>query len=113
MGLGGGFVLVVWLTLFEDISQRAAQGINLLFFLPIALLSLILHLKNHLVNKTLVKKIALGGIVGAIIGTYGAQLIDNDLLRKLFAVFLLAFGLREMFSRDPKKTTDKVQHKEL
>lgn len=113
MGLGGGFVLVVWLTLFEDISQRAAQGINLLFFLPIALLSLILHLKNHLVNKALVKKIALGGIVGAVIGTYGAQLIDNDLLRKLFAVFLLAFGLREMFSRDPEKTTDKVQHKEL
>lgn len=99
MGLGGGFILVVWLTVFEDVAQRAAQGINLLFFLPIAFISLVFHLKNHLVNKALVKKTAFGGMVGAVIGTYGAQLIDNGLLRKLFALFLLAFGLRELFSR--------------
>lgn len=99
MGLGGGFILVVWLTIFEEVGQRAAQGINLLFFLPIALVSLVFHLKNHLVNKKLVKKIALGGVLGAVIGTYGAQLIGNEALRKLFAVFLLAFGLRELVSR--------------
>lgn len=99
MGLGGGFILVVWLTIFEDMPQRAAQGVNLLFFLPIAFISLIFHLKNHLVNKKLVKKTVLGGLLGAVIGTYGAQLIDNGLLRKLFALFLLAFGLRELFSR--------------
>lgn len=99
MGLGGGFILVVWLTVFENMQQRAAQGVNLLFFLPIAFISLIFHLKNHLVNKVLVKKTALGGLLGAVIGTYGAQIIDNGLLRKLFALFLLAFGLRELFSR--------------
>lgn len=99
MGLGGGFILVVWLTIFEDMPQRAAQGVNLLFFLPIAFISLIFHLKNHLVNKAMVKKTALGGLLGAVIGTYGAQLIDNGLLRKLFALFLLAFGLRELFAK--------------
>ena len=108
MGLGGGFILVVWLTIFEDVAQRAAQGINLLFFLPIALVSLIFHLKNHLVNKELVKKTALGGLLGAVIGTYGAQLIDNGLLRKLFALFLLAFGLRELFSRKRSENTQNV-----
>lgn len=106
MGLGGGFILVVWLTIFEEVGQRAAQGINLLFFLPIALISLIFHLKNHLVNTKLVKKIALGGVLGAVIGTYGAQLIDNELLRKLFAVFLLAFGLRELFSRGKRDNSE-------
>lgn len=99
MGLGGGFILVVWLTLAEEMPQRAAQGVNLLFFLPIALLSLIFHLRNGLINKALVKKLALGGVLGAVIGTYGAQLIDNGLLRKLFALFLIAFGLRELFSK--------------
>lgn len=108
MGLGGGFILVVWLTIFEEIGQRAAQGINLLFFLPIALISLVFHLKNHLVNKKLVKKIAPGGVLGAVVGTYGAQLIDNDLLRKLFAVFLLAFGLRELFSRKEREKPSAV-----
>lgn len=99
MGLGGGFILVVWLTLAEEMPQRAAQGVNLLFFLPIAFLSLIFHLRNGLINKALVKKLALGGVLGAVIGTYGAQLIDNGLLRKLFALFLIAFGLRELFSK--------------
>lgn len=108
MGLGGGFILVVWLTIFEDVAQRAAQGINLLFFLPIAFISLIFHLKNHLVNKTLVKKTALGGLLGAVVGTYGAQLIDNGMLRKLFALFLLAFGLRELFSRKQSASSKPV-----
>lgn len=103
MGMGGGFILVVWLTLVEKTAQRTAQGINLLFFLPIALLSLIFHIKNKLVNKELVKKLAFGGVLGAVIGTYGAQLIDNGALRKLFALFLLAFGLKELFAKKENK----------
>lgn len=108
MGLGGGFILVVWLTLFAEVEQKAAQGINVLFFLPIAFIALILHLKNHLVNKELVKKMLLGGILGAIVGTIGSNLIANDLLRKLFALFLIAFGLRELFSGNPAKETGKA-----
>lgn len=108
MGLGGGFILVVWLTLFMDMEQKAAQGINLLFFLPIALISLIIHLKNGLVNKTLVRKYALWGVCGAAVGTFAARHIGSDFLRMLFALFLLAFGLREMFSGKPAKETYKA-----
>ncbi len=99
MGLGGGFILVVWLTMFSGAEQRTAQGVNVLFFLPIALIALIMHLKNGLVNKALVKRCALGGVIGAVLGTFGSQVISNGLLRKLFALFLLAFGLRELFSK--------------
>lgn len=105
MGLGGGFVLVVWLTMFADVEQRTAQGINVLFFLPIAFVSLIMHLKNGLVNKLLVKKLAAGGLLGAAIGTLVSQAIANELLRKLFALFLLAFGLRELVAK--KSETDR------
>ncbi|MBE6888493.1 MAG: sulfite exporter TauE/SafE family protein [Ruminococcaceae bacterium] len=97
MGLGGGFVLMIWLTVFAGIEQRAAQGINLLFFLPIALLSLIIHIKGGLIDKTLVKKYLLGGIVGAVLGTLASHIVPNELLSKLFSLFLLAFGLRELF----------------
>ncbi|MDE7230922.1 MAG: sulfite exporter TauE/SafE family protein [Oscillospiraceae bacterium] len=106
MGLGGGFILVVWLTMFTGAEQRAAQGVNLLFFLPIALISLIIHLKNGLVNKSLVKKLALGGIAGAVTGTFAAQHMSNDFLRTLFALFLLGFGLRELFSGSEKALSD-------
>ncbi len=98
MGLGGGFILVVWLTMFMNIEQKIAQGINLLFFLPIALLSLFIHIKNGLVNKQIVKKLVFGGAFGAIVGTLGIRLIDSSGLKMMFALFLLAFGLKELFS---------------
>lgn len=102
MGLGGGFILVVWLTLVQNVPQRAAQGINVLFFLPIAFIALILHLKSGLVNKALVKRLIFGGIAGAVLGTLGAQILPNDLLRRLYALFLLAFGVRELFAKTPE-----------
>lgn len=101
MGLGGGFVLLIWLTLFQNIPQRTAQGINLLFFLPIALISVIMHLRVGLIDKKLVLSLIPGGIIGAVLGTLGSQVIGNDLLRKLYALFLLAFGLRELFRKAP------------
>jgi len=97
MGLGGGFVLMMCMIGLAGIQQRAAQGINLLFFLPIALLSLIIHIKGGLIDKTLVKKYLLGGIVGAVLGTLASHIVPNELLSKLFSLFLLAFGLRELF----------------
>lgn len=101
MGLGGGFVLLVWLTLFQDVPQRTAQGINLLFFLPIALISIILHSRAKLIDKKLVLSLIPGGIIGAVLGTIGSQALGNELLRKLYAIFLLAFGLRELFRKSP------------
>ena len=102
MGLGGGFVLLIWLTLFEGIAQRTAQGINLLFFLPVAVLSVIMHLRAGLINKKLVLSMIPGGILGAILGTLGSQVMGNDLL---YAIFLLAFGLRELFAKPQQKSS--------
>ena len=109
MGLGGGFVLLIWLTLFQDTAQRTAQGINLLFFLPIAIISIIMHRRAGLIDKKLVMSLIPGGVIGAVLGTIGSQALGNELLRKLYAVFLLAFGLRELFRRTPaqKKNQDK------
>ena len=50
MGFGGGFVLIIYLTVFLNIDQITAQGVNLLFFLPVALVSIIIHQKNRLIK---------------------------------------------------------------
>ena len=42
MGLGGGAVLIVYLSLFTEMGQLKSQGINLLFFVPIALIAVII-----------------------------------------------------------------------
>ena len=46
MGVGGGMILIIYLTVFGGFDQLAAQGINLIYFIPIALLSVILHSRN-------------------------------------------------------------------
>ena len=59
----------------------------------------------------LLKKYLFGGAVGAVLGTVAAQLIPNELLSKLFSLFLLAFGLRELISagkREPAQKTRKA-----
>lgn len=107
MGLGGGFVLLIWLTLHDGMPQRQAQGINLLFFLPIALISVVMHLRSGLIDKRLVLAMIPGGVAGAVLGALASQMVGNDILRKIYAVFLLFFGLRELF----RKSTGRSQGK--
>ena len=83
MGLGGGFILLVYLSVFTEIPQDIAQGINLLFFLPIALLSLIIHIKNKLTDLKLVGKYLILGLPCAIVGSYVAGHQIQDFFYKL------------------------------
>ena len=107
MGLGGGFVLLIWLTLHDGMHQRQAQGINLLFFLPIALISVVMHLRSGLIDKRLVFAMIPGGVAGAVLGALASQMVGNDILRKIYAVFLLFFGLRELFRKSTGRSQDK------
>ena len=50
MGLGGGGVLVLYLTLVQGFDQTKAGGVNLLFFLPAAAVALCIHLRRGQVD---------------------------------------------------------------
>lgn len=98
LGVGGGMVLIIWLTAVMGMSQLEAQGINLLFFLPIALLSVMIHRKNGLISfKELVPSV-LSGILGAAAGSFAAKLMGSVILGKIFAVFILVIGVKELLS---------------
>lgn len=102
MGLGGGFILILYLTLFAGAGQLEAQGVNLLFFLPIALFSVILHTRSGLVEWKKLPFAALAGIAGAALGTVLGGFLGDGLLRKLFAGLLILVALRELFHRKPE-----------
>ena len=97
MGIGGGTVLIPALTMFLNIDQHKAQGVNLLFFIPTAIIALLIHKKN----KNLEFKIALPlltfGLIGAALGSYIALSINPGLLRRLFGVFLFFMGGYEIY----------------
>ncbi len=106
MGMGGGFILLVYLSLFTDIEQKAAQGVNLLFFIPIIVLSVIIHIKNKMID---IKTALICGGIGAVSvfgGFWLATAVEGDWLRKAFAVFIILAGLRDLFSKkiDKKRT---------
>ncbi len=109
MGFGVGFILIIYLTAFTDTNQLTAQGVNLLFFLPVALISLLIHQKNRLIRwKTLLRLIP-GGILGILAGAFVSAHIDVDFLQKMFAALLIFVGFREIFHKKSEKdlTNDK------
>lgn len=103
LGMGGGGILLIYLTTFLGMEQLQAQGINLVFFLPVAAVALFIHAKNKLVKwKVALPCVALG-IVGVYFGTKLAMYIGSEMLGKLFGGFLLIIGAREVFSKPPEK----------
>ena len=103
MGMGGGFVLVVYLAIFTDLVQKGAQGINLLFFIPITVLAVYMHIKNKLIDIKTAVICSVVGIPAVVAGFYLAQSIDNSWLRKGFAVFIIVAGLKDLFSKSADK----------
>ncbi len=106
MGLGGGFVLIIYLTLFAGLGQTQAQAVNLLFFLPAALLSIIMHTKSGLIEWKMIPAAAAAGVFGALLGLFMGFTASEGYIRKLFGILLLIVGLKELFHRG-KQTAPK------
>lgn len=100
LGVGGGMILILYMTVWGGYSQLHAQGVNLIFFLPIALLSVIIHRKNGLIELKELVPAMITGAVSAVIGSLAAEYIGSELLGKFFAVFIIALGIRELFRKN-------------
>ena len=95
-GIGGGSLLLLWLTLVQDMPQFTAGGINLLYFLPTAGASLLFHIKNKLVAWQAALPAIACGCLSAAGSAWLAQGLHAALLRRLFGGFLLAVGILEL-----------------
>lgn len=95
-GVGGGSLLLVYMTAFAGVPQRLAQGINLLYFLPAAAMALPSHFRNRQVEKPALGPAILAGLFAAAVGAWAASAIDANLLKKCFGLFLLVIGVREL-----------------
>lgn len=104
LGVGGGSVLILWLTLVLEFSYPQAKVLNLLFFLPSAIISSVFRWKQGRlpVNKVL-PAVLLGCLAAAICGWVGTQ-IDTAYLKKCFGALLLITGIREILYKPQKET---------
>jgi len=99
MGFGGGMVLLIYLTTIAGIPQLESQGVNLLFFLPIALISLIINLRSHLVDlRGLLPSLITGALFAALF-SFVARFLGGAMLRKGFGVLVVIAGTRELLKK--------------
>ena len=92
MGMGGGTALIPLLTLF-GVDQAAAQGVNLLAFLPMAALALAVHAKAGLVRGEGLTPLVLPALAFSALGSLLAAHLPSDVLEKGFGVFLIVLAL--------------------
>ncbi len=103
MGMGGGTLTIPILTIFLKYEQLRAQGINLVAFLPMAVVALIIHIKNKLVDFKSTWLLALVGSVFSLGGALLANHMANSVLKKMFALFLIGLGIWQFIELKKEK----------
>ena len=97
-GMGGGTILIFLLSFLLKIEQHVAQATNLIFFIPTAIVAIIVNFKNKNIDTQLAIIISVFGILGAIIGANISIHIDVGVLRKCFGIFLAIIAINEIYS---------------
>lgn len=98
MGMGGGTILIPLLTIFFNVGQKEAQAINLVAFIPMAMVSLAIHIKNKRVKKEGLLWIIVPAVLTSVGGGFAAQAVDGEVLKKIFGGFLLLLSVVQFFS---------------
>lgn len=96
LGIGGGSLLILWLTMVLGMEQTAARHINLLFFLPAAVVSCWFRWKQGTLKIKIMLPAMAAGCIGAVMGTLFSRILDVELLKKGFGILLLLTGVREL-----------------
>ena len=102
-GVGGGTLLLLAMTLLLKVDHRAAQGINLLFFLPTAASALLCHWKGGYLHRPTLRAAIPPAVLLALAGAWLSTSLDVELLKKPFGIYLLASGVMLLL---PNKKTD-------
>lgn len=102
LGTGGGSLLVLWLTLVMNAPSQEAKVINLLFFLPSAMISTLFRWRRGGIPFQKVWLPAITGCAAAVVFATVGQKMNTELLQKLFGVLLIFAGLRELTYRARK-----------
>lgn len=99
MGMGGGTLTLPILVLVMQVEQLTAQFANLIAFLPSGSASLLVHIKNGLVEKKGVALLLFPSVISCAVSSYFASSVEGDLLKKLFGGFLVLVALASFVSK--------------
>jgi uncharacterized protein len=94
LGVGGGTLMVPFLTLAAGMSQHAAEATSLLVVLPTAIVGSLVLRRRGIGDLGLALRFGALGAVGGILGALLALALPGHVLRIVFACFLLLVSVR-------------------
>ncbi len=99
VGIGGGVLLVPMLVLLFRFDERKAQGTSLMALVPpTGLLAFLAYAHAHQVDYRVGLLTMPGIFFGGLLGSRLTERVSADLLRKIFAVLILALGVWQIAS---------------
>ena len=100
LGLGGGVILIPVMVYLFGLTQHQAQGTTLALMVPpIGLLAAWRYYQSGDVKINMAVFICLGFFIGGLLGAHFVQNIPDQLLKKIFAVFLLFISIRMLLGK--------------
>jgi len=102
IGVGGGSLLILWLTFVLNMEHSIARNINLLFFIPSAAIASIFRWKQGTLDIRQILPAILGGCISAACFSFMSSRLDVSVIKRLFGFLLLATGIRELLYKSKK-----------
>lgn len=102
LGIGGGSLLIIWLTAVMGVEPSTARGINLLFFIPGAFIAICFRRKQGAIEWSSILPPAIAGCAAAGVFSCAAAVLDTEILKRLFGIILIGAGIREIL-RKPQR----------
>lgn len=104
VGIGGGIVIVPALVMIFGMDQTKAQGTSLAMLLPpIGILGVWEYYKEGKVDLKIAAILCVTFILGSFLGGKVVMSLDKDLVKKIFAVFLIVIAAKFLFLDKPAK----------
>jgi len=98
VGIGGGIVIVPALVFLLAVGQKTAQGTSLAMLLPpIGVLAVINYFKAGYVDFKIAGVLIIAFIAGSYFGSKLAIGLDDNTLKRIFGVFLMAIAIKYLF----------------
>lgn len=100
VGVGGGIIIVPALVYFMSMSQHQAQGTSLaVLLLPVGIFAVYNYYKAGYVDLQMTLIIASTFLVGGFIGSKIAITVDQNMVKKIFGIFLLLVAFKMILGK--------------
>ena len=93
-GVGGGLIMVPAFVFLLALDQKSAVATSLAVIIAVSLVATVKYQAAALVKWQVVLPVAIGAVATAWLATDWLKHLSNDVLTRVFAIFMILVGVR-------------------